>query len=455
MHINETAQSPGCPPRNARSLRVVWITVLAVLLAVTQISAAAAHGTGQAGAADVAGKRPVVKRDSLHDNLPWTVAIIALVICSDLLFLYFSLRRGHETLKAENAKQQLLLHSIAEGVYGLDLNGHCTFCNKATLKLLGYQQESDLVGRNVHDLIHHTHADGKAYPAEDCKACLAYKQDMEVHLEDEILWRADGTSFPVEYWAYPVRQGNRLVGAVVSFVDITERKQTEEKLWEVNRELDAFVYTVSHDLRTPISAVIGYADLLKENHRASLNDDARELLETIETQGYKMAVLVEDLLALAKAGTLPVPEQAVDSADELRYVLSELQDEIERVGAKVVVYDLPPVRVPGTLLVQIFQNLIANALRYAGSQGSPIEIGAERRGGSVRFFVRDHGVGIPGEEQARIFEAFYRGSTGRRLVGSGIGLATVGKIARLYQGRAWVEETPGGGATFWVEMIDV
>lgn len=455
MLICETTQSTGHSPRETRMLRVVLIIVLVVLLAVAQISTASAHVTGPAGEADVVGKGQVVKRDSLGDNLPWTVAVIALVICGDLLFLYFSLRRGHETLKAENAKQQLLLHSIAEGVYGLDLNGNCTFCNKATLKLLGYQQEGDLVGRNVHDLIHHTHADGKAYPAEDCKACLAYKQNMEVHLEDEILWRADGTSFPVEYWAYPVRQGSRLVGAVVSFVDITERKQTEEKLWEVNRELDAFVYTVSHDLRTPISAVIGYADLLKENHRALLNDDALELLGTIETQGHKMAILVEDLLALAKAGTLPVPEQAVDSVDELRYVLSELQEEIERAGATVIVYDLPPVRVPGTLLVQIFQNLVANALRYAGSKGSPIEVGAERSGSRVRFFVRDHGVGIPEEERTRIFEAFYRGSTGRKLIGSGIGLATVGKIARLFRGRVWVEETPGGGATFWVEMNDV
>ena len=100
----------------------------------------------------------------------------------------------------------------------------------------------------------------------------------------------------------------------------------------------------------------------------------------------------------------------------------------------------------------ILQNLIGNALRYAGREGSPIEVGGERLGKKVRFYVRDHGRGIPEEERNSIFEVFYRGSTGKDLIGSGVGLATVQKIARLHGGEAWVEETHGGGATFWVEI---
>lgn len=390
--------------------------------------------------------------DPLIDNLPWFLVTILTILSVDLLLSYFKNRGAYQELKEEYAKRDLLLNSVAEGVYGLDLNGNCTFCNAATLKLLGYRDEKELVGHNVHHLIHHTHADGRSYAAEDCKACLAYKQNQEVHLEDEVFWRADGTKFQAEYWSYPVLKGTKLVGAVVSFVDITERKLTEARINAANRELDAFAYTVSHDLRTPLSAVIGFSDLIKEKYRSNLADEAIDLLDAIEMQGLKMASLVEDLLALATVGSLPSPELPVDSNAELAYVLGELSQDLEDSGTIVVPGDLPAVRIPETLLVQIFQNLVVNALRYAGKEGGPIEVGGDRQGTKVRFFVRDHGVGIPEAERSRIFEVFYRGSTGRAQVGSGVGLATVQKIARHYGGNAWVEETPGGGATFWVEM---
>jgi PAS domain S-box-containing protein len=386
------------------------------------------------------------------DHLPWFFVVILAIFVVDLLVSFFKLKSSHENLKEEHSRKALLLNSIAEGVYGLDLHGNCTFCNSATLKLLGYRHETELVGRNVHDLIHHTRADGSRYPAEDCKACLAYKKNQEVHLEDELLWRQDGSCFQAEYWSYPVRKGNRLVGAVVSFVDITQRKEVEERLIAANRELDAFVYTVSHDLRSPIAAVTGYVDLLRENHHSELSSDAMELLGTIEKQGYKMALLVDDLLALAKVGNLPTPAEPVDSNRALRDVVEELAGEMGGTGGAVTAGELPSVRIPDVLLGQIFQNLVGNALRYAGACGKPVEVGGQRLGARVRFYVRDHGQGVPESERERIFEAFYRGSTGQGLMGSGIGLATVRKIAQRHNGRAWVEETPGGGATFWVEL---
>jgi len=389
---------------------------------------------------------------SFIDHLPWVLAVILTLLLGDLLFTFLRLKGRHEDLLQEHSRQNLLLNSIAEGVYGLDLEGNCTFCNAATLKTLGYRHETDLVGRNVHDLIHHTLPDGSRYAAADCKACLAYTHDQEVHLEDELFWRSDGTSFQAEYWSYPVRKGNKLVGAVVSFVDITERKEVEARLIAANRELDAFVYTVSHDLRTPISAVIGYIDLIRENHHAELSAAVSDLLDTVEKQGHRMSLLVDDLLALAKVGNLPSPETPIDSNLELNYVLEELKEEIDRLGATIHVESLPAVKIPNVLMAQIFQNLVGNALRYAGGFAKPIEIGGSRRGSCVVFYVRDHGKGIPKSEQERIFEVFYRGSTGREVTGSGVGLATVLKIAKTYGGKAWVEDTPGGGATFLVEV---
>ncbi|NOR50245.1 MAG: PAS domain S-box protein [Desulfuromonadales bacterium] len=391
---------------------------------------------------------------TLSKNQMWVILGIMSFSMVDLLFVLFRYRRTERGMKESMAQTKLLLNSAAEGIYGLDLDGNCTFCNPACLRLLGFERESELLNVNLHQLIHHTHADGTPYPAEDCAICHAYQRNSEIHLEEEVFWRKDGSSIPVEYWSYPLRRGKQTIGAVVSFLDITERKFVEQKLLAANQELDAFVYTVSHDLRTPISAVVGYTDLIKETYAEELSKEVLELLDIIAQQGDKMSLLVEDLLALARAGNIEPPPAPVDTNDALKYVLTELDSQRVSAGARVVVEDLPDTQVPESLLIQIFENLIGNALRYAGVNGGIVEVGGERVGDMVRFYVRDHGQGIPKEEQSKIFDVFYRGSTGKKLPGSGVGLATVQKIARLYGGQAQVEDTPGGGATFRVEMND-
>ncbi len=391
---------------------------------------------------------------TLSKNQMWVLLGIMSFSMIDLLFVLFKYRRTERGLKESVAQTKLLLNSAAEGIYGLDLEGNCTFCNPACLSLLGFELESELLNSNLHQLIHHTRADGTTYPVEDCAICHAYQHNSEIHLEDEVFWRKDGSSLPVEYWSYPLRRGKQTIGAVVSFMDITERKFVEQKLLAANQELDAFVYTVSHDLRTPISAVVGYTDLIKETYAKELSKEVLELLDIIAQQGDKMSLLVEDLLALARAGNIETPPAPVDTNDALQYVLTELASEIVGAGARVVVEDLPDVQIPESLLIQIFENLIGNALRYAGANGGAIEVDGERIGDMVRFYVRDHGQGIPKKEQSKVFDVFYRGSTGKRLAGTGVGLATVQKIARLYGGQAQVEDTPGGGVTFWVEMND-
>jgi signal transduction histidine kinase len=116
--------------------------------------------------------------------------------------------------------------------------------------------------------------------------------------------------------------------------------------------------------------------------------------------------------------------------------------------------DLPKTHVPEALLADVFKNLIGNALCYACEEGGSIDVWGEREQSTVRFYIRDHGPGIPEEERSRIFEMFYRGSTGKAAKGSGIGLAVVQKIAQLYDGRVWVDETPQGGSTFCIELKD-
>ena len=137
-------------------------------------------------------------------------------------------KRTEQELRKSEEQVRLLLNSTCEAIYGIDLDGRCTLCNVACLRLLGYADTRDLLGEEIHRLIHHTRADGTPYPSEACRILQAFRQGEGAHVEDEVMWRADGTSFPVEYWSYPMRRGEHVVGTVVTFVDITERRRAEE-----------------------------------------------------------------------------------------------------------------------------------------------------------------------------------------------------------------------------------
>jgi two-component system cell cycle sensor histidine kinase/response regulator CckA len=139
-------------------------------------------------------------------------------------------RRAEADVRASKEQLQLLLDSTAEAIYAIDVNGSCTLCNPASLRLLGYSRDSELLGKDMHALIHHTRPDGHPYPREECPIYLTFTQGKGTHVAEEVLWRADGTNFPAEYWSYPVRHDNRIVGAVVTFFDITQRKNSEEAL---------------------------------------------------------------------------------------------------------------------------------------------------------------------------------------------------------------------------------
>lgn len=133
-------------------------------------------------------------------------------------------------LRESEQRTRLLLDSTAEGIYGLDLLGRCTFSNQAALRLLGYSDIDDLLGRNLHDLTHHTRADGSRYPASDCPVNRTLLIGEACHRDAEIMWRYDGTSFPAEYWSYPIKRDGQIVGAVVTLIDITTRRAAQQAM---------------------------------------------------------------------------------------------------------------------------------------------------------------------------------------------------------------------------------
>jgi len=244
----------------------------------------------------------------------------------------------------------------------------------------------------------------------------------------------------------------RMVGESVA--GAIERRRVENELRAAHREMEAFVYTVSHDLRSHLTPIIGFAEFLEVAYQERLDEQARSCLVRISDSAHSMLEFMEDLLTLASFGELEAPAEPVDAMAVVLEVVEKLESRLAASGVSVQIGELPSLRVPKTVLTQIFDNLIGNAVRYAGPEGGPIEVGGERRGDAVCFHVRDHGPGIPEGERARVFDAFYRGSTGNKTAGTGIGLAIVQKSAHLYGGRAWAEETPGGGATIRVEIKD-
>ncbi len=153
------------------------------------------------------------------------------------------LNANHE-LEENKDRLQLILNSAAEGIYGMDLEGNCTFINRSALRLLGYEDYDELLGRNIHDLVHHSSRDGLPMSQEGCSMLIGMKNDQGTHIDNEVFWRKDRTSFDVEYFSYPQRIEGKIVGGVVTFMDITERKKLQQD-----------VYTEKEQFRTTLLSV--------------------------------------------------------------------------------------------------------------------------------------------------------------------------------------------------------
>jgi PAS domain S-box-containing protein len=156
-------------------------------------------------------------------------------------------KKAEETVRGKEEHIRLLLHSTAEGIYGTDKNGRCTFCNPSALRILGYEREEELLGRNIHQLVHHTRTDGTAYPDNECRIYRAYREGVRVHVEDEVFWKPDGSSVPVEYWSYPVLEHGVVKGAVVTFIDITERRRSQEFIRDILETVDEGFLVIGRD----------------------------------------------------------------------------------------------------------------------------------------------------------------------------------------------------------------
>ena len=533
-----------------------------------------------------------------------------------------------------NSEEQirLLLNSTAEGIYGIDQNGNCTFCNRAALNLLGYDDINLVIGKNMHQLIHHSHANKSKYLEVDCKIYIAFSKGKKIHVSNEVFWKADGTYFDAEYFSYPIKQNEKTIGAVITFWDITkdkiikdELKKTKEYLenlinyanapiivwdtelnierfnraferltglklnevigknidiifpgtsmeesirlinsskvsspWETveieiknidgsiknvlwnsanifdsdnkliatiaqgnditkrkvaenelqkmkdnlevevqkqtaelneklkkldksqramlymiedlnevtselknerrklelsNKELEAFSYSVSHDLRAPLRAIDGFSKFLEEDFSNKLDDEGKRLLKVIRQNAKKMDRLIADMLNLSRLSRMEMNYTKIDMAKMVESIYNEIANDDDKKAFEFNVESLPKVNGDSTLIKQVWINLIGNAIKYSQkSQIKKIIISAENKEEYIEYKIQDFGAGFNEKYVSKLFGVFQRLHTEIEFEGTGVGLAIVKRIILRHGGEVWANGEINKGATFYFSL---
>jgi PAS domain S-box-containing protein len=230
-------------------------------------------------------------------------------------------------------------------------------------------------------------------------------------------------------------------------------KRRAATLETANKELEAFAYSVSHDLRSPLRAIDGFSRILIEEHQTELDDEGRRYLSFVRDNAQKMGELIDDLLAFSRLGRAAMQKQMIDMKALAQRVVEDLYAETEGRDVAIVIGDLPSCRGDIALLKQVFANLLTNALKFTRRcQGARIEVGTQTQNGETVYFVRDNGVGFDMKYAHKLFGVFQRLHRAEDYEGTGAGLAIVQRIIHRHGGRVWAEGEEGKGATFYFTL---
>ncbi|HEX8218282.1 MAG TPA: PAS domain S-box protein [Chloroflexia bacterium] len=388
-------------------------------------------------------------------------------------------RQAQAHLESERARVAAILEATTEGIYGMDREGRCTFINSAALGFLGYAAE-ECLGRNMHELVHYQHRDGTPYPIEHCPIYRVLQDGVPTRLLDETLWHKDGTPRPALYSCSPIVDEGRVVGGVVTIVDITERRRGEEERAQLLaqeraarvlaeravRAQEELLSVVSHDLSNPISVIKGVTQLLQRRLSRGNEPDPTHLaaeLTKIASAATRIENFIRDLASpehLQPGQSLSITPRRVDLVALARRVAEshQLQTERHHLAVEAQSAELTGYWDPARL-EQVLDNLVSNAVKYS-PQGGVVRIGVgyERSAGDdadssprAMVTVQDEGLGIPEKDINHIFEWYRRGTNVRSVInGTGVGLAGARQIVEQHGGRIEVESREGAGSTFTV-----
>ena len=294
-------------------------------------------------------------KSGLFDATIIIIYQILFIALTFALFLLISRRLSaaleQELIERQQAEKQvrLLLDSTAEAIYGINLEGNCTFANPSCARMLGYAAPEELLGKNMHWLIHHSYPDGRPMPVEVCRIFRAFRVGEGVHVDDEVLWKKDGSSFPVEYWSYPQKVNNEVSGAVVTFIDITKRRLAEEKV----------LHMATHDVLTDLPTLRLAEDRLAMAMSLTRRHKKMAAVMFIDLDGFKAVndtlghdagdYLLKEVAQRLLFCTRKTDTVARVGGDEFLIIASELHssDDAKRIAKKVIRRVSQPVKING------------------------------------------------------------------------------------------------------------
>lgn len=351
----------------------------------------------------------------------------------------------------EMKKQANLIQDLYDyapsGYFSLDANGTFINANKTMLKWLGYEKE-ELIGKRFKDIL------SPEYLTDFERTFSEFKDKGTLTDKDLTYVRKDGSLMPVILNASAEKDSNsNFLYSRSTIVDITERKKLEEELKQLNKELESFTYSISHDLRAPLRIMNGYAGIITDEYSDKLDEDAIRMLNNIIKNANRMGQLIDDLLNFSRSGRKELIMHATDMNALVKEIINEQLKPESTEKYKIITGDLGKVFCDSSLIRQVWQNLISNAMKYSRHQlQSVIEISCEKKEKENIYRIKDNGAGFDMKYYDKLFAVFQRLHKVTEYEGTGVGLALVQKIIQKHHGRIWAESEINKGAVFYFSI---
>ncbi|MFZ2161294.1 MAG: PAS domain S-box protein [Sideroxyarcus sp.] len=373
-----------------------------------------------------------------------------------------------EQMNAESTRTQLaaIVESSNDAIIGKTPDGIVTTWNRGAEKMYGYIAD-EIIGKSVMVLA----------PPWLHAEILEFHKTLRnggfiVNHETERI-RKDGVTIQVALTLSPIMDmSGKVTGISTIARDITERKRAEQEIYTLNheleqrvsertaqleaanRELEAFSYSVSHDLRTPLRAIDGFSHILLDDYANKLDDEGKRLIKIVRNNTNRMGQLIDDILQFSRTGRIEINYSSIDMENMAREVLEELQSLIPGgVKPQVEIEHIPPVRGDRAMMRQVFMNLLSNAIKFSRTRESPVvRVGGSIKGDEAVYYVKDNGVGFNMQSADKLFGVFQRLHSMNEFEGTGIGLAIVKRIVTRHGGRVWAESELEEGATIYFAL---
>lgn len=376
------------------------------------------------------------------------------------------LSQSYESALASSSQLAAIVESSDDAIIGKDLDGRILNWNRGAEQLYGYTSE-EVVGRPVMLLVPPDYAD------EVPEFLDSIKQGAGINHHETVLRRKDGQLIDVALTISPIKDtADEVTGASIIARDITERKRAQAKIQLLNetleqrvlertaqleasnKELEAFSYSVSHDLRAPLRTIDGFSQALEEDYADKIDADGKTYLNRVRAATQRMAQLIDDMLQLSRVARSEMQlNERVDLSALARAIAAEMEQSEPERNVEFLIADKLTARADVRLIQIVLENLLRNAWKFTSKQAhARIEFGMEQHNGNAAYFVRDNGAGFDMAYSNKLFGAFQRLHGATEFEGTGIGLATTQRIVRRHGGKVWAEGSVGLGATFYFTL---